>query len=593
MVVAVVAIGFALYQSGRAVQAALDGKAALLRAETSLGAREFGRAKGDLARAKADFEDSQSKVRTLARYLPFARSIPLVGSQLRGVTDLSEAGVLLSDAGVTLVDASAGILEPADPDQGLSEGLPRLRRVQELVQAGGASIDTALAMVDRLEGERLVRPLGRARTDLAQRLPEIRGRATAAEQSLASLISFAGGDGPRRYLVLFQNPDEVRPTGGFINTYGVLVAVDGNLSLERYESIESWTGPRPDAVATPAERGSPLRFDTRVPQSLANVNTWPDWPLAAQLATRLWERGGEQKVDGVVTFTPASLASILGVVGPVSIDAYGETVTAANVIERIDFHTHLPAPEPGPARKEFVAVLAQAVLTKLFDAPASQWDGLAGALGTSFGDREAMAWSTDGKVAEVVAARGWDGSIPVTAGDFVYPAEFGYRAKNGRDLRRTYDHHVVIRTDGSAQITTVVKIVNPADAHPDFNPPDALAYVTMYGPAGAVLDGASDPLGVPEPSIAGHPGYGWFRTVAPRSEANLKAVWEVPAAAFARPDGTWEYFLVWMRLPDHTGDVLQLSFELPAGWSWVGEPPPEQYPLDRDVDQSWLLRPDS
>jgi hypothetical protein len=111
----------------------------------------------------------------------------------------------------------------------------------------------------------------------------------------------------------------------------------------------------------------------------------------------------------------------------------------------------------------------------------------------------------------------------------------------------------------------------------------------MYGPAGAVFDRSSDPLGVAEPSIAGHPGYGWFRSLAPLTEVTVKVVWEVPAVAVPRPDGTWEYSLRWMRLPDHTGDVLNLSFDLPPGWSWSGDPPPARHSLDTDVRGSWVL----
>jgi len=586
----VVAAAFGLYRSARAAQAALDGKAALLRAEQLLGARQLESAKVELVRAGASFARSRNEIRSLTRVLPFASAVPLVGSQIRGVDGLSQAGVLLADAGVRLTEAAADIIDPADKEQRLSDALERLRAVQSLLDAGVASIDAAAERVDDLDGVRLVRPLGRARTDLSRRLPEFRGRATDAQDALASMITFAGGDGPRRYLVLSQNPDEVRPTGGFIGTYGVLSADDGDLALERYDSIESWITPRPAAVATPVERGSPLRFDPRLSQSLANVNTSPDWPQGAQLATRLWERGGEVPVQGVVTFTPAFLARILGVVGPVAIDTYGETVTAANVVERLDHYTHVAPPEPGTGRKDFVAVLAEAVMTRLFDAPASQWDGLAQAFGAAFGNREAMAWSTDAEVARVLGTRGWDGSVPVTTGDFVYPAEFEYAAKQGRELRRTYDHHVAFQADGSARITTAVKIVNSSAPDPVLNPPGTLTYVTLYGPVGAVFDQASDPLGVAEPSIAGHPAYGWFRTLAPNSEVTVKVVWNVPGLAISQPDGTWDYSLLWMRLPDHTGDVLNLSFELPEGWSWKGQSPPAQYPLDRDVRGTWILK---
>ncbi len=585
----VVVGGFGLFRSARAAQAALKGKAALLRAEKLLGDRQLEPAKVELLAAGGDFERSRQEIRNLVRYLPFARAIPVVGSQIRGVEDLSQAGVLLSDAGVRLADAAADITEPTNQDQKLSDALERLRGVQELLRAGVASIDAASERVDRLDGERLVRPLGKARTDLSRRLPRFRERATDAQEALTSMITFAGGDGPRRYLVLSQNPDEVRPTGGFIGTYGVLSAVDGKLALERYDGIETWVNPRPDIVAGPAERGSPLRFDTRLGQSLANVNTSPDWPQAAQLATRLWERGGEEPVQGVVTFTPAFLGRILRVVGAVAVEGYGETVTAANVVERLDFYTHGAAPAGAGGRKDFVAALAEAVMVKLFDAPASQWEGLAQAFGEAFGSREAMAWSTDAEVARVLAGRGWDGSVPATTGDFVYPAEFEYAAKQGRKLKRTYDHHVVLRPDGSARVTTTARVLNPAAPDPTYNPPETLAYVTMYGPAGGVFSRESDPFGVPEPSVAGHPGYGWFRTLVPGGEVTVTVTWDVPALAVARPDGTWDYSLLWMRLPDHTGDVLNLSFELPRGWSWKGKPPPTQQSLDRDFRGTWLL----
>ena len=587
----VVVAGFGLFRSARAGRAALDGKAALLRAEKLLGARQLEPARAELLRAGADFDRARQEMKGLVRFLPFARAIPLVGSQIRGVEDLSEAGVLLSGAGVRLADAATAVIDPVDENQKLSDALDRLRGIQDLLREGVTNIDEALAMVDGLDGERLVRPLGRARTDLSRRLPEFRDRATDAQEALASMITFAGGDGSRRYLVLSQNPDEVRPTGGFIGTYGVLTAVDGTLALERYEGIETWIHPRPDIVAAPAERGSPLRFDTRLAQSLANVNTSPDWPQAAQLATRLWERGGEQPVDGVVSFTPAFLARILGVVGSVSIESYGETVSADNVIERLDYYTHVAPPAPDGDRKDFVAVLAQAVMSKLFDAPASQWDGLAQSFGAAFGSREAMAWSTDTEVARVLADRGWDGAVPATTGDFVLPAEFEYAAKHGRDLRRTYDHHVALRPDGSARITTTLRLVNPSGPDVVQSPPDTLTYITFYGPSGGVLGAGSDPLGIPEPSLAGHPAHGWFRALAPNSEVTVKVVWEVPGVVAPQADGTWQYSLLWMRLPDHTGDVLNLTFELPPGWSWEGEAPPATQPLDRDVRGTWILNP--
>ncbi len=113
-------------------------------------------------------------------------------------------------------------------------------------------------------------------------------------------MAFAGESGPRRYLFLSQNPDEVRPTGGFIGTF---TAEGGQMKLERYDAIENWVGSRPQADVPPEQVGSPYKYhEPPLRRTMANVNTGPNWPDAAQLAANLWRAGGEEPVDGVISF---------------------------------------------------------------------------------------------------------------------------------------------------------------------------------------------------------------------------------------------------------------------------------------------------
>jgi len=277
------------------------------------------------------------------------------------------------------------------------------------------------------------------------------------------------------------------------------------------------------------------------------------------------------------------------VVGPVFVAPYDETVTAENINERLDFHTHKAAPLD-PNRKEFVAVVAEIVLRKLLDAPASQWEPMGRAMGQAFDAREALAWSTDPQVASVLAERKWDGAFPAHAGDFFFNSEFEYAAKNGRGIRRVYDHHVAVSPDGGARVTTRLTITNTDPPGPLSNA-STLAYLTIYGPEGAVLNqAASDPFGFKEPGMAGHPATGWFRAAAPAGgKDTLTVVWDVPGFVKQLGDGTWEYSLRWRNLPDHTGDVVNLSFDLPASWKWRGGGPPATFSLDREMIGSWRL----
>lgn len=589
VVAAVLAIG--LYRAERTARAGIEGKAALLRAESNLGARRLDIAREDLQRARSAFVRMRAEIEALGPFGSLARITPFVRVQLRGAEAFSDAGVLLADAGLDLSDTASQLLHPVDPDLPVSAAYDALRSLHGSMGDGVAALDAAIERVASLDGLHLVGRLADARRDLVSRLNDVGPRAAAAEEGLGALLTFLGEAGPRRYLVFSQNPDEVRPTGGFIGTYGVLTAREGTVALDRYDSIESWFLTHPEAVVPPEEASSAFRvLDPPVVQTIANVNNFPDWTLAGELAAELWAKGGEEPVDGAISLTPEFLSRILAVLGPVDVPQYGETINAANVVERTDFYTHrVPVPEAD--RKDFLAVLADVVMRRVLDAPASSWEELGQAGAAGLDAREAMVWSADDDVATAAARREWDGALPEAEGDFFYEADFEYVAKNGRGLRRTFDHDVEVRPDGSARIITDITIANTEPFDERLNI-DSFSYVSVYGPQGAVLDEtASDEPVALEAPLSGHPGAGWLIAAEPLSEAALRVVWDVPQLIVPQTDGTWAYRLRWMGLPAHTGDVLNLKVRLPPGWRWRGSAPPERFDLVDEVQGSWVLGP--
>ncbi|MDQ4071236.1 MAG: DUF4012 domain-containing protein, partial [Actinomycetota bacterium] len=524
--------GFTLVHVLSAASAGARGRSALTRAEANLSARDLTAARADLATAHEAFTETREEMSALGPVAAVARRIPVLGNQVKAVDTFASAGVNLAQAGQQLVDAADTIVNPRDQQLPISDAMDALRSTQQSLGPAVAAVTSAADDVAELKGRFLLGPLSRARDDLATRLPRIRDRATSAEQGLTALMTFAGDSAPKRYLFLSQNPDEVRPTGGFIGTYGVLTADAGRLRLERYDAIEEWTRSRPQADVPAEQAGPPFQYGLPQRRTLGNVNNIPDWPQVAQLAANLWRAGGEPPVDGVISFTPGFMAHVLSVVGPVSVPAYDETVDAENLHDRLEFHVRRVVPREGTHRKDFIAAVAEVVMRKLLDAPASHWEPQGAAMGKAFDNRQAMAWSADPVVARVLADRGWDGAFPVTDGDFFYNSEFQYVAKNARGIRRVYDHHVTLRADGGARITTTLTLTNtlPPDLLSNLS---TLAYMTVYGPQGAVLDqAASDPFGFKEPALSGHPATGWFRAAAPSGgQTTLKVVWDVPRLA--------------------------------------------------------------
>jgi hypothetical protein len=588
---AVLAGLFVLLHAERAAKAAAQGRRALLQAEKDLSAHQIATTRGDLNQASAAFARVHNEIHSVGPLRTVGEHIPFVRAQLRGAEAFADAGDLLTKGASNVTNAAAGVLDPPNQHLPLSQAVDALRQIRVALDQGIADIDAANARLVTLNGQRLIGPLDSARNQAAKELPVAERRAESADEGLAALIDFSGGNGPRRYLVLSQNPDEPRPTGGFIGTYGVISAASGHISLDRYASIESWDQAHPGTEIPPQQAPTAFKIpNPPVPQRLANVNATADWPAAAGLAMTMWQRGGEQPVDGVISITPEFLARVVGVLGPVAVPGYPDTVTSSNVVERIDYYTHVEAAALGANRKEFIVELARVVMQKLLDAPAATWDPLGRALSAGFDARESMAWSKQAVVQTAVTNRRWDGTLRATEGDFFYDGEFAYSAKNGRGLRRTFDHLVTVNPDGSGRVTTTVTIANTEPFSETTNL-DSLSYLTFYGPAGATLVSSSLSPDASEPSLSDHPAEGWDLSAPPLGTTTLTFTWSVPKLAVRQADGTWRYQLSWMHLPGHTGDTLHLRVDIPSGWRWKGSPPAAAVPLEHDVMGSWTLGP--
>ena len=61
-----------------------------------------------------------------------------------------------------------------------------------------------------------------------------------------------------------------------------------------------------------------------------NSNLSPHFPYGAKIWLALWERQFSQKLDGVITFDPVALSSMLEFIGPIVINE--RTITAENVV---------------------------------------------------------------------------------------------------------------------------------------------------------------------------------------------------------------------------------------------------------------------
>ncbi len=586
----------ASYALVRGAQVGDRGEQALLDAlnEAHAGAGALQLSKGTLVSvahqlsiAENDFSTMRGDLDRGGPMMYLGRFVPLAGVQVQATSSLANAGVDLSSGTLELVDAVERVAFPANSSVQLDQALPDATYLQSVMQSGAGSLAAAVNDVALLDGDRLLGPLGRARARLAAKLPHVEERALASYRGLNALVGFLGGNGPSSWLFLSQNPDEVRPTGGFIGTYGVIQASDGHVSLGPISPIEDWNSTNPDAVVPLASSPTVLQVADSV-QNLSDVNAGPDWSTDAKLALRLWQEGGGAPVNGVVSMTPEFLAQLLGVLGPVPLPSYGKVLTSTTLVP--DLESYAPFSTTTSLEADtFGAAASQVVLHALLSAPASEWSQLVQAVITGFESGEAMAYSTDPSVEGPLQDYGWNNAMPSSSGDFFADSEFEFIEENGSALHRVFDHTVVVHPNGSATATTTMTIEDTAPPSPVNT--GSYGYIVAYGPVGASAGrGTEASFYAYEPPVEGHPAVDWLTGANPLGQMTLTSVWNFPDGLQPLGNGIWSYQLEWRPQPSHSGDVLDLHVELPRGWKWVGDGPPSEITLNGVYKGDWEVK---
>ncbi|MBI5045372.1 MAG: DUF4012 domain-containing protein [Candidatus Levybacteria bacterium] len=136
-----------------------------------------------------------------------------------------------------------------------------------------------------------------------------------------------GYDGKKQYLILFQNNFELRPSGGFIGSYGILVIDNGKIESFSIKDVYDADG------KLTAEIDPPFVLERYMGAShwfLRDSNFSIDFPISANQAVSFLKLETGESVDGVIAVDVSFMAAILGVVGPIHVRDYNETVNKDN-----------------------------------------------------------------------------------------------------------------------------------------------------------------------------------------------------------------------------------------------------------------------
>ena len=251
----------------------------------------------------------------------FAKAAGQTGEALSVAVDLT-----------TLNSKEAGVA-------GISAALPLIRDQLQTIELHFKQAQLARSQVQEITWlpEQLAGPLNQALRQWDTVAPLLEEKLPKAITVARALPLLTGYEEPVTYLLLLQSSDELRATGGFIGSIGLIRLENGKISSVNVGEINEFDNQPHLAngqMAAWINPPAPLsRYMGLGHWFLRDANWWADFPTSAQQARDFWRvNNNDQPVDGVIAITDQGIEYLLQTIGPVdSLD--GQLVSAQTLKE--------------------------------------------------------------------------------------------------------------------------------------------------------------------------------------------------------------------------------------------------------------------
>lgn len=145
-----------------------------------------------------------------------------------------------------------------------------------------------------------------------------------------------GVDGPRTYVVMFQNNAELRSLGGTALSFAEISVDEGAIELQRVVPAGFKNFPSHAEPVILVPEGFEDLYPKALGRFIANATLRPSSITAAKIVQAEWQIQFGKPVDGVISMDGPALSALLSVVGPITLST-GDEVTGDNVIDLL-FH---------------------------------------------------------------------------------------------------------------------------------------------------------------------------------------------------------------------------------------------------------------
>ncbi len=507
------------------------------------------------------------------------RAMPWIGNQVRAAADITDLGAHLARSGGLLVEVVSAASAAGPPGATQAKGSPGQKAL--------AALDALDSRWSPLTQELNAAAADRARIPRAGLLPQLVGAvaqldskgdvrtlpATLADlrKNEPAIRQLLGAAGPQSYLVLQQDPAELRATGGFIGSLGFLNFDRGKLApyqptdvyaIDNSQRAQRVLGPpgTPGHVDVPY----PLEHEFHLPSLTLRDSNWsPDFPTAGQQAEYLLERETGQRVEGVIAVDPYFIQRVLSVVGPTIVPETGDVVDQNNFFETTLRRVELTDGR-NPNRKGFLSLAGKAIFARVLEMPAEKWPAMLRAIQWGCESRSVQAFFHDAALESFIDRQNCGGMVRPTSSDGVMVVESNIGGnKDDFWMKRNYSLQISLNQNGTARHSLNLHYFGLTPQGPLLT--EYVGYtgwLRVYLPSSASIVSVSGTSLNSTTDLGRRVLEGWFY-VKFYSTADINIVYDVSSSSMDVQNRHARFF--WQKQAGRPGDAITVSFVPPAG----------------------------
>lgn len=545
------------------------------------------------ALSRADFDKSTKMAQAASRQLKFSQDTLSVVGPLASAVKLDDpvfrlekllsvasnlslalshlsqgAAASLESLEVILGQKTGGSLEVLNTAQG------EVTRAYELLSLAESDLNEDRPLLESIK----LFGLNSYYQNLKETVPHLRIYTQTARSLLALAPEIIGGRGEKKtYLVLLQNNAELRPTGGFIGSFALVTFDSGRLLDFIVEDVYTADGQLKGYVEPPPPIKDHLGEATWY---LRDVNWDPDFPTTARQAEWFLQKELGRTVEGTIALNLYVIQDLLEALGELNLPDYNETITAANLFTRAEYHSEIDFFPGSTQKKDFLSSLASALYQRLKTPQKAEILGLASALNRSIQQSQLLVSFTDPNLDGGETQLDWSGGLvnqisclrePSCIKDYlgIFEANLGVNKANFFVDRRLH-HQITIQRENQIRATTTINYLNRSVAE-TWPAGKYKNYLRLYVPLGSELDSVVinnqelDENLINVSQEHQKTVFGFLVTIPIQAEATVQVQYTLPQVIDITPQNPLaEYTLFFQKQSGTSADPLSVEVSYPS-----------------------------